>query len=55
MIILPFLTLLLIAAFFAGNIIKKHSVKLYAAATIIAVLAFILKDKQFMALSFKVT
>lgn len=47
MIVLAFLIILTILAFFADKFIRKHNVKIYIVATIISILAFILQDKAF--------
>ncbi|MDX9691737.1 MAG: hypothetical protein RBT45_04715 [Acholeplasmataceae bacterium] len=47
MIVLAFLIILTILAFFAGKFIRKHNVKIYIVATIVSILAFIFKDKAF--------
>lgn len=45
MIVLIFLILLTISATYFGKFIRKHNVKLYIAAAIISILAFIFKDQ----------
>lgn len=45
MIVLVFLILLTVLAYFAGKFIRKHNVKIYMVAAIVSVLAFIFKDK----------
>ncbi|MDY3196501.1 MAG: hypothetical protein RBQ95_06530 [Paracholeplasma sp.] len=47
MIVLVFLILLTVLAYFAGKFIRKHNVKIYMVAAIVSVLAFIFKDKAF--------
>lgn len=47
MIVLVFLILLTVLAYFAGKFIRKHNVKVYMVAAIVSVLAFIFKDKAF--------
>lgn len=47
MIVLVFLILLTIAALHFGKFIRKHNIKIYIVATILAILAFIFKDKTF--------
>ncbi len=45
MIVLAFLIILTILAMYAGKFIRKHNVKIYIAAVILSILAFIFKDK----------
>ena len=45
MIVLAFLIILTILALHAGKFIRKHNVKIYIAAAIISILAFIFQDK----------
>lgn len=47
MIVLVFLILLTVLAYFAGKFIRKHNVKIYMVAAIVSVLAYIFKDKAF--------
>ena len=47
MIVLAFLIILTILAYFSGGFIRKHNVKIYIVATIVSLLAFVLKDKPF--------
>lgn len=45
MITIPFIVILTVLAYFKGKFIRKHNLKLYIGATILAVIAFILRYK----------
>lgn len=45
MITIPFIIVFTLLAVYKGNFIRKHNVKLYIGATILAIVAFVLKDK----------
>jgi DMSO/TMAO reductase YedYZ heme-binding membrane subunit len=47
MIVLVFLILLTLLAFYWDKQMRKHNVKIYIAATLLSILAFILKEKAF--------
>jgi len=47
MIVLVFLILLTLVAFYLGKQMRKHNVKIYIAATLLSILAFIFKEKAF--------